>query len=636
RFTVAKPLQAIPALPRFLSPGDQAQAAVAIHNNTDAKLEVSVSATITGVTVRGASTRKVKVPAHANRRLVFNVSAKHIGEASFLFKAEAPDLIDQVLLRIPVRRAAIPETILVGEGSTQGSATHVLPELGAVIPGQGGLELSIDRTGLGRLDEGLAYLVGYPYGCLEQTTSKVVPMIALAELARNAHLPNIDAGQARHFVEIGVAKILRHQNDEGGFGLWIGAHPEAQYTATGLWGLSVAKAAGFKVDQQALDKGALYLRSHTSKGDQLHATEFVGERGTQAFAEYVLATLHHSDAGALARLYENRAGLPIYGRAFLLRALRAAGRKDLSKSLADELLALAPRVDTGLIEEVKGDLSWYWSSDARTTAMVLWALAEVVPGNPRLAQLSEALLKQRTQGHWGNTQENLFSLLALADLAKVRASAGKTTVSVRLGKTTLAKKTVSALGVEHVFVPLAKLGAGPLVITSESGEIYYSARIRVERPMAEEAMDHGIRIERASLDPENRKPLETIHLGQSVLISLRVSSPLGRAHVAVVDRLPAGFEPELKRFSNEDQWQDQNSLTNWSPARWNTYWQNEELRDDRVQIFADTLAQGQSEHQYLVRATTTGKFVAPPALVEAMYDPAVQGRTATGSVEIVK
>jgi len=488
RFTVAKPLQAIPALPRFLAPGDHAQAAVAIHNNTDQKLNVTVTAKIRGVLVQDGTARKTRVPAHAYRRLVFAVVAEHDGEASFVFKAEAQHFKDAVLVRIPVRRASIPETLMVGEGSTQALVSHPLPALGEVLPGQGGLELTLDRTGMGRLDEGLAYLIGYPYGCLEQTTSKVVPMIALAELAQSARLPGLDAGQARKFIEIGIAKILRHQHEDGGFGLWIGATPEPHYTATGLWGLSVAKAAGFKVDQAALDRGAESLRRSISQAGLAHGTEFLGVRGTQAFAEYVLATLGHADAGMLARLYEDRASLPIYGRAFLLRALLAAGRDELAKTLATELWTIVSAASGPvLLHEIAGELSWYWSSDVRTTALVEWALSSASPGDPRLSRLADALLQARVDGRWGNTQENVFGLLALAELAKSRANAGKVSVVVRLGGEIVAKKTVSSQSVEHVFLPLAKLGTQPLVISAEGGEVFYSARIRVERGMANEA-----------------------------------------------------------------------------------------------------------------------------------------------------
>jgi uncharacterized protein YfaS (alpha-2-macroglobulin family) len=631
RFTVAKPLQVIPALPRFLSPGDRMQAAVAVHNNTDEKREIELAATIEGVTVRGNTSRKLTIAAHAYRRAAFNISAQREGNAKLVFRAEAQGLEDAVEVRVPVRRAAAPETVMVGEGSTRDRVQHELPAMGPVLPGRGSLDVSLDRSGMGRLSEGLAYLVEYPYGCLEQTTSKVVPMIAISELAKNIHLRGIDAKQARGFVELGVAKILRHQSEDGGFGLWIGAQPEPQYTATGLWGLSVAKAAGFKVDEEAVKKGAAYLRKHAESAG--HGNELLGQQGTRAFAAYVLASLGQADHGTLARMFEDRASLPIYGRAFLLRALLTAGRADLAKSLVLELAALVP--PAGLIHEVKGELSWCWSSDVRTTALVLWALNVATPGDARLGQLAEALLASRDQGRWASTQENVFGLLALSELAKARSNTGQVTATVRLGERVLAKKAITAKSVEHLSVPLGKLGTGALVITTEGGEVFYSARLRVERPLSADSLDHGIVVERAYIDPETRAPLTEIRLGQQVLVRLSVNSPTHRAHVALVDRLPAGFEPVLERFANADDWR-QGRAQPYDPSHWNTLWQNQELRDDRMQIFADTLAQGISEHAYLVRAASIGTFVAPPATVEAMYEPSVQGRSATGTVEIAK
>lgn len=632
RFTVAKPLQLIPALPRFLAPGDLAQAAVAVHNNTDAKLDVAVSARIDGLVVQGPTARRARVPAHGYRRVTFDVRAERDGEAKIVLRARAGDVKDAVLLRVPIRQASIPETLVVGEGNTASSSTHPMPALGEVIPGKGGLEVTLDRVGLGRLAEGLSYLVGYPYGCLEQTTSKVVPMIALGELATHAALPGVDTGDARNFVDIGVAKILRHQHDDGGFGLWIGAPAEAHYTATGLWGLSIAKAAGFTVDEEALAKGAAYLRRRPLSAG--HGGELLGARGTDAFASYVLANLHQADAGALARLFEERATLPIYGRAFLLRALLAAGRDDLVRVLTKELVALVPSSGAGLIHELPGELGWYWSSDVRTTALVLWALTVAAPGEASLGRLAQALLDARGAGRWGNTQENVFALLALAERAKSGAHAGQITARIRIGDRVVAKKILDGENTLRVSIPLDDLATGPLTVSAEGGPLFYSARLQVLRPMASKATDHGIVIERSYLDPETRAPLASVRLGQQVLVRVRINSPIARAHVAVVDRLPAGFEPVLRRFSNMDAWRGDGAARTHTWRNWRTAWQNEELRDDRMQIFADTLAQGSSEHSYLVRAASTGSFVVPPASAEAMYEPSFWGRTAGDTLEI--
>src|SRR5581483_776885 len=197
------------------------------------------------VELEDGAARAVKVAAGASQRVAFGLKAVREGEAVLLFKADGGGESDAVEARLPVQRPSLADTIAVGEGATADLAEHALPALGTIVPGHGALEIVLDRTGLSRLGEGLSYLVGYPYGCLEQTTSKVVPMVALGELARSVDLPG--ARTARGYVQAGIAKMLRHQHDDGGFGLWIGAPAETHYTAVALWGLGVAKAAGFAV-----------------------------------------------------------------------------------------------------------------------------------------------------------------------------------------------------------------------------------------------------------------------------------------------------------------------------------------------------------------------------------------------------
>src|SRR5262249_3551745 len=155
----------------------------------------------------------------------------------------------------------------------------------------------------------------YPYGCLEQTTSKVVPMVALGELARTAELPGVATGKARGYVEAGLAKIARHQHDDGGFGLWIGAPPEVHYTAYALRGLLQARAAGYAVDQRVLDDGARYLKRFVDgkAGGAESVAQLAATAGDRAFAYSVLASLDQADRGGVERLFEERSLLPVYG-----------------------------------------------------------------------------------------------------------------------------------------------------------------------------------------------------------------------------------------------------------------------------------------------------------------------------------
>jgi alpha-2-macroglobulin len=69
---------------------------------------------------------------------------------------------------------------------------------------------------------------------------------------------------------------------------------------------------------------------------------------------------------------------------------------------------------------------------------------------------------------------------------------------------------------------------------------------------------------------------------------------------------------------------------------WNGFWRfrHIEFRDDQVFLFADELPPGVYEYEYLVRATTPGKFHERPARVWEMYYPENFGQTHGGWMTI--
>ena len=639
RFSISKPLQASPALPRFLTVGDEAEAAVLLANNSKAPIEATVHLTASGASLRGDASQKVRLAVGSNTRVAFPIAAATEGTAKLVFRASGGGQTDAVEVSLPVQRPAVPETIVVGEGIASGRVVHNQPPLGVIVPGHGALEIALDTTGLSRLDEGLRYLVGYPYGCLEQTTSKVVPMVALTELAKTVELPGVAAGQARVFIQKGIDKVLRYQHDDGGFGLWIGTPPEVHYTAYGLWGLTVARAAGYSFDERILSSGAAYLKRYvdTQPGAGGSRAQIVAEAGDRAFAHYVLAVLGQPQQGSLAQMYEQRAQLPIFGRAFLARALFKAGRADVARSLVGELTALLPGTSgPAVIKEGERDLGWYWSSDVRSTALVLSALLEIWPDHPAVSRLEEGLLAARVDGRWSSTQENVYGLVALADVAKARAAAAEVPVTVTVGNGSPVRRVLRGGVVERLRISLEQLTGGKITIETGGGAVFYSARVRVERPLDGGPTDHGLTVSRVYLNPDTDLPLDQIRLGQTIKVRLNVHSANRLAHVAIVDRLPAGFEPVLTRFRSSYAGDDSRSQHSFWWWREETAWQNLELRDDGAQLFADVLVAGDSHQDYLVRATTAGSFSAPPVTAEAMYQPQLSGRSAALHVAVAR
>jgi uncharacterized protein YfaS (alpha-2-macroglobulin family) len=183
-----------------------------------------------------------------------------------------------------------------------------------------------------------------------------------------------------------------------------------------------------------------------------------------------------------------------------------------------------------------------------------------------------------------------------------------------------------------VRVPLKGLLAGKLTITPTGGRVSYAARVRFARSLEHaEADSRGFTVERHIFDAEEKHELTELKAGDVVTVVLRVHTPEERAHVALVDRLPAGLEPINPRFArNGAGGGDDEEGRYWDgEPRWDAM----ELHDDRVAVFADRLT-SDLDYTYQARATTTGTFLLPPATVEEMYRPEHRARTAAATLEV--
>jgi len=177
---------------------------------------------------------------------------------------------------------------------------------------------------------------------------------------------------------------------------------------------------------------------------------------------------------------------------------------------------------------------------------------------------------------------------------------------------------------------MARVKAGTLVVEASGREIFYALRLRVARPLDGAAAERGFAVEREYLDARTGQPVKSLKVGQVVKVRVTVKTAAPQTHVAVVDRLPAGLEPVLDRFDPAPA----QAIRSWWNEHGRTRWAHRQLRDDRVELFADVLAAGSSRQEYLARATSAGTFVVPPAMAEAMYRPALHGRSGAATLTV--
>jgi SAM-dependent methyltransferase len=112
-----------------------------------------------------------------------------------------------------------------------------------------------------------------------------------------------------------------------------------------------------------------------------------------------------------------------------------------------------------------------------------------------------------------------------------------------------------------------------------------------------------------------------VQLGDLVFVELELSNISGitTQNIALVDRLPAGFEVENSRLgrSFKADWIDPEA--DWAVDYFN-------LRDDRLEAFGSLAGNTSKKIIYTVRAVTSGKYATPPVEAEAMYDPTLWAR----------
>jgi len=642
RLTVNKPLMAAPALPRFLMSGDASSVGVVIHNRTDAAGTATVTAKASGASL-DATKKQIAVPANGSVRVRFAAKASENASAAFEFAVALGGERDAVRVTLPIGRPRIIDNRLLVETQVgkQGVWNGTIGSSADVLRGESTLMITVDRSGVGDLAPGLRALVEYPYGCLEQTMSRFIPLVAAKDLANTLDDPSLKGTKANQFIRAGTQKVIRHQQADGLFSLWPQSQTYPHLAAYALWGLTVAEKSGEKIPVEVFDRGIAALQGWANGTGTMKPN---GDGATMAMAAYVMALRGKPDASLNARLFALRAGLPKWGQAFLLRALHLAKADPKQVAELEQLIVATTKIKDGkavVRETFAGEeYEMYMTSDVRATAMTLAALLEVNPTSSLIEPLVAGLKGERTKvGTWVSTQENLWSLVALADYGR-RGAIGESTATVLVGGKQVYAKKIKGAEIAMVRVSLAETAGDNIQVKVDNGA-HIGVRVREARVDAGKAMSNGFSITRRYTDV-NGVERTAFKAGDMVTVKLSITADDSRKWIALVDPIPAGFEvinPKLAA-GGQNLAQQPAAGDAWAQRRqvyWNAItWDHQEMRDDRVLWFADDMRKGTYELAYQARATIDGTFRVMPATIEAMYFPEVRGRTDMVAVTITK
>ena len=654
--TTTQPLVLQPALPRFARAGDRFDAAVLVTNRTGKAGSASITLRSDGFAAAAARPIDVTLAAGETRRVAFQGTAGELAEASFTFDAGLGTERDALILPIPVHPVAV-RTVVGTSGSTERTATERLRWPASRIPGRGGLDVRIASTALVGLDGAVRSLFEYPYGCLEQQTSRVRPLLAADALLDTYGLETPVLRRAE--VAAAWLRDLEGFMTGDGFSLWTGgdiAHPYV--TAYVLVTLVDARAAGLAVDQDLLRHATRSVEAFVrNAGDRPAWLDAGAWRDTRAFMLFALARagrVLEADLATLADAYLRESSSSIDGLSYLARAMAQPGITGLDTHRRGIEAAIRGRIrmeaGSAFVAAPEGDgYGWIFASDVRSAALALSALA-VGPDargvQPSAEALVKTLLARRASTGWPTTQDNAAVVDALSAYhTAYEKSTPAFTATVRSAGRELLRRAFDgrSLNPAETTVPLESL-ADSTGVTFErdgTGRLYYSMSLEAWTAQPVSALDQGLSVRRtierldrsgkvvsAAINPSNAT-IEVAH-GEAIAVTIRLVAPTDRNYVVVDDALPAGFEAVNATFATTER----STAEETGPGRWWGSFNHVEMQDDRVLLFADRLDRGEHTYRYIVRATTSGSFSWPPASAEAMYEPTVRGRTGSGRLAV--
>ena len=656
--TVREPIVLTPTFPRFLAGGDKIRVPVTLFNGTgtDGEFTVKLQASgdvrlLSARTVNTAETMLEKTPekpseppkaepplhelsvdktveAGTEAQVFFDIRVQDaIGAVNFNLSAEGNTETTQIDVELPLRSVAPPVT-KTGYGMVRAGkpADFILPA--NLIADSSEFSLTLSPFPNIAFSDSLRYLLRYPHGCLEQTTSKVFPLLYFSDLARSVEPMLAAEDSVDYYITSGITKLESMLMSSNYFSYWPGgtyANPWSSIYASHF--LVEARKAGYEVADRVYDAMLAGLRTRAkfspdTEGNN-NAKQVRANIALATYASYVLAAAGQPDRGTMHYLKNRGAsGLSDYSHFQLAGAFALSGELETALSMLP--VSVSPSFNG------KGNPGWEtggtFNSPIRAQAIMLDVLAEVNENHPSIPMLVKNLSEAASDGNrWRTTQDNAFAFLALGKIMKKQADRNYSgTLKIN------GEHFADFDATETRYTDEAWDGARiELTVKGEGSCYYYWSAFGIQRDSFIKEYERELQVRRRYFNKDGEGLTGTFVHGDLIVAEITVKALTANLeNVVVVDMLPTGFEIENPRLESR-------AGIPWLKAQ-GFKPDYIDIRDDRL-IFVGTFPrQRERKFYYALRAVTQGEFTLPPIAAEAMYDPTKSTVTGSMSIQVVQ
>lgn len=593
---VKKPLMVLATLPRKLSPGEKVTLPVTVFAMEPKVKNVTIHLKLSGgISVVGNSKKTLSFAQPDEQMAYFELDvskAKGINTVEVIATGNGETSTYKVELDVfnpnPISSKSIDRTL-------EGNANETLMFSTFGVTGTNSATVEFSTLPPMDFTRRLQYLIQYPHGCVEQTTSAAFPQLFLNDIFDLTFDKKQDIQQN---IENAIKRLGHFQRPNGGLSYWMGENGADD------WGTSYAghfmieaEKKGFVLPLTFKSNWLAYQKNAARDWRPSYRT--YNSDLAQAYRLYTLALAGNADLASMNRLREF-AEISNEAKWRLAAAYALAGQKEASDQISQ-----SANIN---FKPPKNNYYTYGSVD-RNRAMALETM--VMTKNPKRRELAEYIAKDLSSNQWMSTQTTAYSLLAMAKM--VNANGGK---SLKLNYTINGKTesidTQSAISQRELNV---KDEANNLSFSNQKDNVVYVRVLNSGKlPLGEELTEQrGLSISILYKDLKGNKiDVSKLIQGQDFVATVSLSNlkddPV--SNVALTQIFPSGWEIVNTRFTAFGD-------ATTSQARFT------DIRDDRVNFYFDLPEKGKHSTKtfnVMLNASYLGTYYLPGIQAEAMYD----------------
>lgn len=608
---VKKPLMVLSTLPRVLSPRESVKLPVTIFAMEDNIREVNVKVTVEGpLKIKGDPQQRIQFRSSGEQMAYFDLdilSKEGFARVEVQVSSGAEKAYHQTELEVvnPNPYETRMTEKVVAEGGEY--------EFNTMAFGMAGTRNTyLEVSGIPDIHFGsrLKYLLSYPHGCVEQTTSRAFPQLFLSDVME---LSPEEKERAQQNVKAAILKLQSFQNASGGLSYWRGGQQVSDWGSSyaGHFILEAEKKA-YPVDRNFKKAWLRYQRQASRDwrpANQSHRNWDL----EQAYRLYTLALAGQPEIGAMNRFREHCR--TTVARWMLAAAYAISGKEKTANRLVKDLGTE--------IEEYK-ELSGTFGSSLRDQSLIVETLL-LLNRKEEAATVVYRLAEQLGDGYRWSTQSTAFGLLAVSRYA---ADQFDDEMKFSISGTEIARKTYTS-SKPIVQIPLDSSNEDlSLKFMNQSGSTLYARLVQYGQPIMGQEKDENkdLRLDLEYLDMNgNRIDVSELTSGTDFVAHATVyyTGYLNRVeNIALTQVFPGGWEIINTRLSgNSDLYPN-------SPHDYL------DIRDDRVNTYFD-LRKGEKKSFYvLLNASYQGTYHLPSTNAEAMYDSGIYARKSGRIVQV--